>query len=126
VGEHRHQEPQYPDTVYVAELIGPDVISTMPDHTLRAFADHGQVKRTLDTDPATAERVLADATGAGIELESVTNELEREGVGAFCDSYHELLDSIERKLGTLAARRHELLGSRDPPSTSSNLSNGDR
>jgi hypothetical protein len=59
----------------------------MPDHTLRAFAHHGQVKRTLDTDPANAERVLADATGAGIELDSVTNELEREGVGAFCDSY---------------------------------------
>jgi transaldolase len=96
------KNPEYPDTRYVAELIGPDVINTMPDHTLRAFADHGGVKRTLDAAPEAAERVLSKAAAAGIDLEAVTSELEREGVRSFCDSYHQLLDCIESKLGVVA------------------------
>ena len=46
------KNPAYSDVLYVAELIGPDVINTMPEQTLRAFADHGEVVRTLDADPA--------------------------------------------------------------------------
>ena len=92
----------YPDTQYVAGLIGPDVINTMPDHTLRAFADHGQVEPTLQADPAAAERTLAEAAVAGIDLQAVTAELEREGVRSFCDSYRELLGSIEGKLAVVA------------------------
>ena len=99
------KNPAYPDIRYVGELIGPDVISTMPDQTLRAFADHGHVERTLDADPWAAEHVLADAAVAGIDLGTVTSELERDGVQSFCDSYDELLDCIERKLGALAGRR---------------------
>src|SRR3954453_15335377 len=53
------KNPDYSDTLYVAELIGPDVVSTMPEATLRAFADHGVVARTLDAEPAEAERTLA-------------------------------------------------------------------
>jgi transaldolase len=88
----------YSDVLYVAELIGPDVVNTMPEATLRAFADHGSVGRTLDTDPAAAERTLADAAAAGVDLPAVTAELEREGVKSFCDSYDELLACIEGKL----------------------------
>jgi transaldolase len=95
------KNPAYPDTLYVADLIAPDVISTMPDHTLRAFADHGRVSRTLDADPSLAERTIAEVAGAGIDLEAVTAELEREGVQAFCDSYHQLLECIERRVGAL-------------------------
>jgi transaldolase len=93
------KNPAYSDVLYVAELIGPGVVSTMPDHTLRAFADHGVVARTLDADPDAASRVLAGAADAGIDLEAVTAELEREGVRSFCDSYHQLLACIEHKLG---------------------------
>jgi transaldolase len=75
----------------------------MPDQTLRAFADHGQVARTIDVDPEAAERTLADAASAGIDLVAVTSELEREGVRSFCDSYHRLLDCIEGKLGVVAS-----------------------
>jgi transaldolase len=88
----------YSDVLYVAELIGPDVVNTMPEATLRAFADHGSVSRTLDADPDAAERTLADAASAGIDLAAVTAELEREGVKSFCDSYHELMACIEGKL----------------------------
>jgi transaldolase len=96
------KNPAYPDTTYVSELVGPGVISTMPQHTLRAFADHGRVARTLDADPQAAERALADLAGAGVDLASVASELEREGVQSFCDSYHQLLECIEHKLGALA------------------------
>jgi transaldolase len=92
------KNPDYSDVLYVAELIGPDVINTMPDQTLHAFADHGEVGRTLDTDPAQADQVLADAAAAGIDLAAITTELEREGVQSFCDSYHQLLGCIEGKL----------------------------
>jgi transaldolase len=92
------KDPDYPDVLYVAELIGPDVVNTMPEATLRAFADHGSVARTLDLDPDGAEQALADAAAAGIDLTTVTAELEREGVKSFCDSYHELLGCIEGKL----------------------------
>jgi transaldolase len=97
------KNPAYSDVLYVAELIGPDVINTMPEQTLHAFADHGELARTIDADPAEAARVLADACAAGIDLTSITAELEREGIGSFCDSYRELLDCIERKLGALVA-----------------------
>jgi transaldolase len=95
------KNPAYADVLYVSELIGPDVINTMPEHTLRAFADHGEVARTVDADPAAAEQTLADASAHGIELDSITSELEREGVEAFCASYHDLLDCIESKLGAV-------------------------
>jgi transaldolase len=95
------KNPAYSDVLYVAELIGPDVINTMPEQTLHAFADHGKVRRTLDTDPGGAEQALADAAAAGIDLGNVTAELEREGVRSFCDSYGQLLDCIDRKLGAL-------------------------
>ena len=98
------KNPAYSDVRYVAELIGPDVINTMPEHTLRAFADHGTVARTLDADPDDAERMLAAAAAAGLDLAAVTAQLEREGVRSFCDSYHQLLGCIERKLAAGAAR----------------------
>jgi transaldolase len=96
------KDPTYSDVLYVGQLIGPDVINTMPDQTLRAFADHGQVERTVDADPAGAAQTLADAAAAGIDLGAITLELEREGVQSFCDSYRGLLDCIEHKLGALA------------------------
>ena len=96
------KDPAYSDVLYVAELIGPDVINTMPEPTLRAFADHGEVLRTLDADPQAAERTLTEAHGAGIDLDAVTSKLEREGVQSFCDSYRQLLDCVEGKLGALA------------------------
>ena len=97
------KNPDYSDVRYVADLIGPDVINTMPDQTLHAFADHGHVTRTLDADPAGAARTLLGAAAAGLDLAAVTFELEREGVQSFCDSYHQLLDCIRDKHGTFAS-----------------------
>ena len=56
-----------------------------------------------DADPDAAEQTLSEARAAGIDLAEVTTELEREGVRSFCDSYHELLDCIEGKLGVVVS-----------------------
>ena len=74
----------------------------MPEQTLRAFADHGEVARTVDRDPAEAQRTLDEAAQAGIDLRAVTDELEREGVKSFCDSYAQLSERIESKLAAVA------------------------
>lgn len=98
------KNPGYSDVRYVSELIAPDVINTMPEHTLRAFGDHGVVARTLDADPDSAEQVLAAAVAAGLDLSALTGQLEHEGVRTFCDSYHRLLDCIERKRAIVAVQ----------------------
>src|SRR5215475_529642 len=98
------KNPAYSDVLYVAGLIGPDVIITMPDQTLRAFADHGTVARTVDANPDDAQRTLAAAAASGVDLAAVTDQLEREGVSSFCDSYRELLACIEHKLAAVGAR----------------------
>jgi transaldolase len=89
------KDPAYSDVLYVEELIAPDVINTMPEATLRAFADHGDATRTFGT---SATEMLRRAEDAGIDLAAITSALEREGVRSFCDSYRELLACIEAKL----------------------------
>jgi transaldolase len=79
-------------------LIGPDIVNTMPDKTLHAFADHGQVARTVDADVEASESVLAQLPNSGVDLDAITSTLEREGVASFCDSYHQLLDCIAEKV----------------------------
>ena len=96
------KNPDYSDVLYVEQLIAPGVINTMPDATLRAFRDHGKVEPALDADAGEAERVLAAAAEAGLDLDAITTELEREGVESFCSSYDELLRCIETKLAAIS------------------------
>jgi transaldolase len=83
--------------LYVEELIAPEVINTMPEATLRAFADHGTVGRALSVDAEAAAETLRRAAAAGIDLGAVTADLEREGVQSFCHSYDELLTCVATK-----------------------------
>lgn len=92
------KNPAYSDVLYVEQLSAPDVITTMPEATLLAFADHGNVKGPLDVDVRDAEQILRHAEQAGIDLGVLTAQLEREGEGSFCDSYHQLLACIQAKL----------------------------
>ncbi|HKH18848.1 MAG TPA: transaldolase family protein, partial [Solirubrobacteraceae bacterium] len=93
------KDPAYSDVLYVEELVAPDVINTMPESTLRAFADHGDATHDLSETTATAAETLERAEQAGLDLAAITSELEGEGVRSFCDSYHELLNCIDTKLG---------------------------
>ena len=100
------KDPSYSDVLYVEELIAPDVVNTMPEGTLRAFADHGNASGTGTVDASAAETMLSRAEEAGIDLVAITAELEREGVRSFCDSYRELLGCVETKVQrTVALRR---------------------
>jgi transaldolase len=89
------KDPAYSDVLYVERLIAPDVINTMPEATLHAFADHGDAGAGFDWSARGASETLRELQDAGVDLAAITAELEREGVRAFCDSYHELLDAIE-------------------------------
>jgi len=92
------KDPTYSDVLYVEELIAPDVVNTMPEATLRAFADHGEVNRAGRADARAAEERIRRAEQAGVDLAAITADLEREGVRSFCDSYHDLLDCVEAKV----------------------------
>ena len=99
------KDPSYSDVLYVEELIAPGVINTMPEATLRAFADHGRIRPELTADAGVAEATLREAGEAGVDLAAITRGLERAGVRAFCDSYRELLSRIESVLGRDAVAR---------------------
>ena len=70
----------------------------MPEKTLRAFAEHGNLERALSSDADAARAVLSRAAAEGVDLEKITRELEHEGVTSFLDSYRELVDCIESKV----------------------------
>jgi transaldolase len=92
------KNPDYPDTLYVDELIGPDTVNTMPDATIAAARDHATVERTLDRDVEDARRVMEEIEEAGVDVDDIVmNQLVVEGVKAFGDSYDSLLGVLDRK-----------------------------
>jgi transaldolase len=96
------KNPAYPDTLYVDELIGPHTVNTLPDATLAAFANHGTVARTIDTEVHIAHDVWQDIQSLGIDMMAVADKLEREGVASFIKSFQELLDALSDKASTLS------------------------
>jgi transaldolase len=97
------KNPAYRDVMYIEELIGPDTVNTMPEETIKAFQDHGEIALTLEQGIDEAKRVFQEVKEAGIDYEDVTATLEREGVQKFSDSFTELLEGIRAKSGELAA-----------------------
>ena len=95
------KNPDYPDTLYVDALIGPDTVNTLPDATLEAFMDHGTVARTVDWDVAGAHSDLERIAATGVNLDDVARVLEEEGVSAFAKSFEELLTTLEEKARSL-------------------------
>ncbi|BBY45206.1 transaldolase [Mycolicibacterium celeriflavum] len=91
------KNPDYPDTLYVDSLIGPDTINTMAETTIAAFEDHGTVTRTLDTGIAEATRVMHDLRVVGVDMDDVGHSLEDEGVAGFHRSFADLLDTLRDK-----------------------------
>jgi transaldolase len=89
------KDPAYSDVLYVQELIAPDVINTMPEKTLHAFADRGDATRDFTESIAASAETIRRIGHAGVDLAAITAELEREGVRSFCDSYHDVLRCVE-------------------------------
>jgi transaldolase len=96
------KDPDYPDTLYVDELIGPDTVNTMPEETILAYQDHGKPRPTLREGLAEAHALMGALASAGLDYDEVTQVLEREGVEKFANSFDELLSGIAEKLGALA------------------------
>ena len=89
------KNPDYSDTLYVDSLVARPSVNTMPEKTLRAFADHGRPGAPLDA--ATAQQaaaVLERIAGAGVDLAEVCEELERDGVAKFEKAWTELLETV--------------------------------
>ncbi|HEX2912125.1 MAG TPA: transaldolase [Chloroflexia bacterium] len=91
------KNPKYRDVLYVEELIGPETVDTMPPQTVDAFADHGQVARTIDKDVDKSHKEIDALEAAGISMEKVTAQLLAEGVKSFADSFSKMLEGVEGK-----------------------------
>jgi transaldolase / glucose-6-phosphate isomerase len=91
------KNPNYPDTFYVDNLIGPDTVNTLPPQTLDAFRDHGVAEVSLTRNLPQAGQHIEEIGSFGIFIDIVTRELEEEGVQAFTDAFKALLDTIEAR-----------------------------
>jgi transaldolase len=85
------------DTLYVKNLAAPLTVNTMPEATLRAYADHGEVGSTMPPDGGGCEEVLARFAKAGVDVEALAAQLQDEGAKAFVKSWNELLVRIAAK-----------------------------
>lgn len=92
------KNPDYPDTIYVDNLVGADTVNTLPVSTLEAVMDHAQIRPdAIRQGLEEARELLRELAAAGIDYDDVTRTLEKEGVQKFADSFDELLDGIENK-----------------------------
>jgi transaldolase len=89
------KDPDASDVLYIEAFAAPFTINTMPEPTLKAFADHGEVGEALETDGAAAEETLAEFREAGIDVDALAARLQEEGKVAFNKSWEEMLKSIE-------------------------------
>ncbi|GAB3882558.1 transaldolase [Terrabacter terrigena] len=98
------KDPSYPDTLYVTELVAPGVVNTMPEKTLEATADHGEIKGdTITGHYAEASKVLDDLEGVGVSYNEVVELLEVEGVDKFEKAWGELLDGVTAEMEKVGA-----------------------
>lgn len=98
------KNPAYRDVLYVEELIGPETVNTMPEETISAFQDHGEVRGdTVMKGVKKAHALLEDLAKAGVDYDDVVETLELEGVQKFADSFAELLDGVAGKREALTA-----------------------
>jgi transaldolase len=93
------KNPDYRDTMYVTDLAVPNTVNTMPEKTLRAFADHGEVQGDqVTTKYAEAQQVMDDLAKLGVDYDDVIETLEQEGVDKFVKSWDELTDTVRDQL----------------------------
>lgn len=98
------KNPDYRDTMYVTDLVVPGTVNTMPEKTMDAFADHGEVEGDLVTTRyAEAEQVMKAVADAGIDYDDVIAVLEREGVEKFVTAWNELLETVSANLESARA-----------------------
>jgi len=98
------KNPNYPDTMYVTELVAPNTVNTMPEKTMNAVAEHGEVTGDTVSDTAVAAQQVFDALdGVGIDITDVFRTIENEGVHKFTASWAELAETVQGQLDSLTA-----------------------
>lgn len=95
------KDPSAPDTLYVTGLAAPFTINTMPDTTLEAFYDHGEVTGLLPADGGNSAEVLARFASLGIDVKALAGDLQKQGADAFVRSWQDLLARIEAQARSL-------------------------
>jgi transaldolase len=99
------KNPEYPDLKYVEPLIGPNTINTLPLETIEAYRDHGEPAQRLEADLDAARMILDHLAELGIDINAVTEQLEREGVEKFMKPHEKLIQALEsRRLALIAIR----------------------
>ena len=96
------KDPQASDVLYIGALAAPNTVNTIPEETLLAFGNHGQVDRAMPRDGSDAEQVLVAITRAGVDVGALARQLQDEGAKGFVDSWKDLLGAIETKSKALA------------------------
>ena len=95
------KDPKASDVLYVKALASPFTVNTMPEATLKAFADHGEVSGMLPADGGDGEEVLAQFAEAGIDINALAAQLQDEGAKSFVKSWDELMSVIASKSAAL-------------------------
>ena len=91
------KDPKASDTLYVKALAAPFTINTMPEGTLKAFSDHGEVGDVLAPDGGDCEAVLTSFAKAGIDVDALAAQLQEEGASSFAKSWNDLMDRVAAK-----------------------------
>ncbi len=91
------KDPKAPDILYVKALAAPFTVDTMPEGTLKAFGDHGEVGDIMAADGGDAEAVLARFAEAGVDVDALAAQLQDEGAKSFVESWNDLMSCIESK-----------------------------
>jgi len=98
------KNPNYPDTMYVTELVAPNTVNTMPEKTMNAVAEHGEVTGDTVSDTAVAaQQVFDNLDRVGIDITDMFRTIENEGVQKFTASWAELADTVQSQLDSLTA-----------------------
>jgi transaldolase len=97
------KDPDAPDTLYIEAFASPFTVNTMPEPTLKAFADHGDLGELFPADGGNSEAVLKEFDQAGIDVAALAARLQKEGKESFNKSWEELLKSISSQRGATAA-----------------------
>jgi len=96
------KDPALPDTLYVTDLVAADLVNTMPEKTMMAVADHGEITGdTITSELSAAEVFMTELAAAGVDFDDVTALLEAEGVDKFIASWNELVESVDAAMGQL-------------------------
>ncbi len=103
------KNPNYSDTLYLDQLIGPDSVNTVPPATLNAFMEHGTVAATIEVDVAASKDRLAQLANLGVDLEAITQTLQDDGVAAFVQSFESLMQSVAEKRDRLLQEGQDML-----------------